>query len=147
MEVLLENIIPIAAFLLCSIILFILERLFAVKAPFAAANVVLNIGLVVFLMFCGASGRELLFMLLLIGSAGIAVSGLEEGEAGNDVYISWVFGVFRRCSNYILSCSENSRGFRFLCRAFFLHKLGCVIFTTFAWHDSAVVFCSTENGC
>ena len=33
MEVLLENIIPIAAFLLCSIILFILERLFAVKAP------------------------------------------------------------------------------------------------------------------
>jgi hypothetical protein len=82
MEVLLENIIPIAAVLLCSIILFILERLFAVKAPFAAANVVLNIGLVVFLMFCGASGRELLFMLLLIGSAGIAVSRLRGRRSG-----------------------------------------------------------------
>lgn len=82
MGVLLENIIPIAAFLLCSVVLFILEWLFAAKAVFSAANVVLNIGLIIFLMFCGASSRELLFMLLLIGSAGIAASRLRGRRSG-----------------------------------------------------------------
>lgn len=82
MEVVFENIIPIAAFLLCSVILFILERLLSAKAVFAAVNVVLNIGLIVFLMFCGASGRELLFVLLLIGSASIAVSRLRGRRSG-----------------------------------------------------------------